>query len=79
MVNDYSETVERPPRMSIGAVGWMRANLFGNWYNGLLTVMCGVAVALGAWFGLKWIFVTAGLVGDSPTRRPVSSSVSSTP
>ena len=59
MVNDYSETVERPPRMSIGAVGWMRANLFGNWSNGLLTVICGVVLAMALWFGLKWIFVTA--------------------
>ena len=59
MVNDYSETVERPPRMSVGAVGWMRANLFGNWSDGLLTVICGVVLALGLWFGLKWIFVTA--------------------
>ena len=59
MVNDYSETVERPPRMSVGVVGWIRANLFGNWYNGLLTVICGVAVALVVWFGLEWIFVTA--------------------
>ena len=47
MVNDYSETVERPPRMSIGAVGWMRANLFGNWSDGLLTVICGVAAGPG--------------------------------
>ena len=59
MVNDYSETVERPPPMSVGAVGWMRANLFGNWSDGLLTVICGVVLAMALWFGLKWIFVTA--------------------
>ena len=59
MANDYSKTMERPPRLSVGAVGWIRANLFGNWSNGVLTVICGVVLALGVWFGLEWIFVTA--------------------
>jgi general L-amino acid transport system permease protein len=26
-----------PPRLSVGAVGWLRANLFSNWLNTLLT------------------------------------------
>ena len=51
--------MERPPRMSVGAVGWIRANLFATWYNGVLTVISGTAVALGTWFGLVWILAIA--------------------
>ena len=28
----------KPPRTSVGVVGWLRANLFNTWYNSLLTV-----------------------------------------
>ena len=56
MASNFDGTMERPPRMSVGAVGWVRANLFGSWYNGVLTVLSGAAVALAAWFGMGWIF-----------------------
>src|SRR3546814_15839498 len=29
---------QRPPVMSVGLAGWLRANLFSTWYNGLLTI-----------------------------------------
>ena len=48
-----------PPRMSVGAAGWIRANLFGNWFDSLLTVVLGAALALGAWYGLSWVFLDA--------------------
>lgn len=41
-----------PPRMSAGAVGWARANLFNTWFNGLLTLASGTALVLAVWFGL---------------------------
>jgi general L-amino acid transport system permease protein len=28
-----------PPRASVGALGWLRANLFSGWFNSLLTVV----------------------------------------
>jgi general L-amino acid transport system permease protein len=28
-----------PPKLSIGVVGWVRQNLFNNWYNSLLTIV----------------------------------------
>ncbi|MEE4113755.1 MAG: amino acid ABC transporter permease [Desulfobacteraceae bacterium] len=28
----------RPPRTSIGVIGWLRANLFNSWFNSLLTL-----------------------------------------
>ena len=51
--------MERPPRMSVGAVGWARENLFGTWYNGVLTVISVTAIVLGLGFGLRWIFAIA--------------------
>jgi general L-amino acid transport system permease protein len=29
----------RPPATSLGALGWLRANLFSNWFNSLLTIL----------------------------------------
>ena len=28
----------RPPRASVGVIGWLRANLFNSWFNSLLTL-----------------------------------------
>ncbi len=55
MASGYAETLVRPPRMSAGAAGWVRENLFGTWYDGLLTVISGTVMALGLWFGLGWV------------------------
>ena len=48
-----------PPRLSVGVPGWIRANLFSSWHNGLLTIVAGAAVVLGLWYGLGWVFVDA--------------------
>ena len=45
--------------MSVGAVGWVRENLFGTWYNGVLTVISVTAIVLGLGSGLRWIFAIA--------------------
>ena len=31
--------VEAPPRLNTGPIGWLRQNLFNNWYNSLLTIL----------------------------------------
>ena len=49
----------KPPVVQIGIVGWLRNNLFSNWYNSLFTVL---AVAFLSWFFppiFQWIFVDA--------------------
>ena len=48
-----------PPRMDSGVAGWVRANLFSNWFNGLLTIAAGIVTLLALWYGLKWVFVDA--------------------
>ena len=29
----------RPPVVSVGVIGWMKANLFNGWFNSILTVV----------------------------------------
>lgn len=58
----------KPPVTSLGALGWLRANLFSNWLNSLLTV---VSLAVIYWFGrglviwsvqeANWLAVTNNL------------------
>lgn len=48
-----------PPRSETGAVGWMRANLFSTWYNGLLTAILLVILIVAVWFGGKWTVTDA--------------------
>ncbi len=42
-----------PPPTSVGVIGWLRANLFSNWWNAILTVLCLAAI---------W-YVLSGLLG----------------
>ena len=48
-----------PPLMDAGMAGWARANLFSSWFNGLLTIVAGVAALIALWYGLKWVFLDA--------------------
>ena len=48
-----------PPRSETGAVGWMRANLFSTWYNGLLTVVLVIILVVALWYGGRWALVDA--------------------
>ena len=48
-----------PPRMSVGAAGWIRANLFSTWLSGLLTVTSGAVLVLALWYGLDWVLLDA--------------------
>ena len=48
-----------PPRSETGVVGWMRANLFSTWYNGLITVTLAIILVIAVWFGGRWTLVDA--------------------
>ena len=48
-----------PPPTSVGALGWLRSNLFSTWYNGAITVVAGALIALALWYGLRWVLVDA--------------------
>ena len=48
-----------PPRRETGLAGWVRANLFSNWYNSALTLLVGGLAALVLWYGLRWLLIDA--------------------
>ena len=47
----------KPPKASIGALGWIKANLFNGWFNSLLTL----AILYLLWVALppfvRWVFI----------------------
>jgi general L-amino acid transport system permease protein len=49
--------VQRAPVMRLGALQWLRANLFNTWYNAALSVL-----ALAFLYFLVSRFVTWGLI-----------------
>jgi general L-amino acid transport system permease protein len=53
---------EAPPAMTTGVLGWLRANLFSNWWSSLLTVamvylIAKLAFALGDWAITRAVFL----------------------
>ena len=49
----------RPPHSEKGFVGWVRANLFGTWYNSLLTVASVIVIGAILLFGIRWVISDA--------------------
>jgi general L-amino acid transport system permease protein len=56
---------QRPPAMTIGVQGWLRANLFNGPYNSALTVACALFLAWVLPPVLDWLFFDAYWTGDS--------------
>ena len=48
-----------PPRTETGWIGWARANLFGNWLSGLVTVVTVPIILWAAWTMVGWLVGTA--------------------
>jgi general L-amino acid transport system permease protein len=48
-----------PPRTSVGVLGWLGKNLFGTWYNTLLTLVSLWAIYTVGSRLLVWMFTTA--------------------
>ncbi len=59
-----------PPRIETGWIGWARANLFGNWLSGLVTVVTVPLIVWAAWRMLGWLFGTADwtLIASRPQQ-----------
>ena len=56
---NISAPILPPPRSETGALGWMRANLFGSAFNAALTVVSLAALAAALFFGLRWVLLSA--------------------
>ena len=65
-----STKVERPPALSLGPIGWMRANLFNTWYNAILTVLIAWAILTIVPPLLRWaVFNASGFDATSQQCR----------
>jgi general L-amino acid transport system permease protein len=54
-----------PPVLSVGTLGWLRANLFSSWFNTLLTLFAVYLIWLLVPPVLKWAIVEADWTGSS--------------
>lgn len=54
-----------PPRMSVGVLAWLRANLFSNWFNTLLTFFAIYLIWLIVPPLLQWAIIDANWVGST--------------
>ncbi|MBR0567657.1 amino acid ABC transporter permease [Azoarcus sp. L1K30] len=54
-----------PPVMSVGAMGWMRAHLFSNWFNSALTLLALYLVWITIPPIISWALINADWVGDN--------------
>ncbi len=54
-----------PPALSVGVVGWLRANLFSSWFNTLLTLFAAYLVWLMLPPLIQWAFIDADWSGTT--------------
>ena len=54
-----------PPVIELGAMGWLRKNLFSNWYNSLLTILGLYLLYILIPPLANWIFLDANFVGST--------------
>src|SRR3989338_8940465 len=54
-----------PPALSVGVVGWLRANLFSSWFNTLLTLFAAYLVWLMLPPLIQWAFIDADWTGTT--------------
>jgi general L-amino acid transport system permease protein len=61
---DIVVPAQRPPRLSVGPIAWVRQNLFSSWGNTLLTLI-GLFIAYQAIAGiLSWGILSATFIGS---------------
>jgi general L-amino acid transport system permease protein len=50
----------KPPKRNIGFTGWLRENLFSNWWNSLISVVSIVFIVWAAFSIVAWVFNADG-------------------
>ena len=56
--SSYGERLP-PPRTEVGALGWVRQNLFNSKFNAVLTIVSAAVIVLALVYGLRWIIAGA--------------------
>lgn len=59
----------KPPVASVGIIGWIRANLFNNWLNSLITLLILFCLWKTVPPFFQWAFVKSVWIGESGTCR----------
>ena len=54
-----------PPLLSVGVLGWLKANLFSNWFNTLLTLFAVYLIWLIVPPLVQWAFIDASWTGTT--------------
>ncbi|MCZ0701773.1 general L-amino acid transport system permease protein [Natronobacillus azotifigens] len=55
---EYTKPIA-PPVNSIGALEWLKKNLFNNWFNSVLTIVSAIVLYLVVTNALYWVFIEA--------------------
>lgn len=66
---ETAEDVIRPPKASIGVIGWLRANLFDGWFNSVLTLVTLLVLWKTIPPFLRWAFVDSFWFSDGAACR----------
>lgn len=53
------------PVVTLGAIGWLRKNLFSTWYNSLLTLVVGYILIVNLVPLLNWTLFSADFIGQT--------------
>ena len=61
-----SDTSVAPPAMNLGAVGWLRQNLFNSWFNSLLTLAAFWLIYQAVSAIVRWALLQAAFGGVEP-------------
>ncbi len=64
IIQDSSPSLP-PPTNNTGIQGWLRANLFSNWVNSIVTLIMLYLLVIGLWPIIKWAFIDADLAGTT--------------
>ncbi len=54
-----------PPPNTVGAVGWMRKNLFSSPLNSVMTIVLAFLAIKGLWALVDWAFINSDWVGTT--------------
>jgi general L-amino acid transport system permease protein len=64
-IDSNNKSQVRPPVASVGVVGWIRANLFSNWFNSLLTIIALFILWKTFIPFVRWAFIDSHWFTDS--------------
>ncbi len=59
----------KPPVTSVGAIGWMKANLFNNWFNSILTIVVMAVLLKTVPPLIRWAFIDSVWFSTSEACR----------